>query len=260
MRKRDDIPRSGRNGAGDDERRASMRLRILIACALAAGAVAPAGATAASYRVQWGDTLSGIAAAHGMSTTRLAHLNGLRINGVLLAGSVLRVPTPGGRVAASSSGWSGSYTVRWGDTLSGIAAANGTSLTRLAHANGLQPYGILVAGTVLRTPGSAAAPRPVSGKHTARPAASAGCGSVRCTLDRWSAYYGVDRHLVRAVSWQESGWNPRMVSVAGARGAMQVLPSTRDYVERYLIGHRVNRSASGDIRVGVAYLHHLLQA
>ena len=45
------------------------------------------------------------------------------------------------------------YTVRRGDTLTGIARRYDTSLGRLARMNHLPPYGILRIGTVLRVPG-----------------------------------------------------------------------------------------------------------
>jgi LysM repeat protein len=47
------------------------------------------------------------------------------------------------------------YTVRRGDTLTGIAGRYHTTLGRLARMNHLQPYGILRIGTVLRVPGRA---------------------------------------------------------------------------------------------------------
>lgn len=83
-------------------------------------------------------------------------------------------------------------------------------------------------------------------------------GSVRSLLDHWAAHYGVDVHLVRALAWMESGYNNSLVSPAGARGIMQLLPSTWSYVTEVLIGHRVRHDASGNVRVGVAYIQHLL--
>jgi hypothetical protein len=83
--------------------------------------------------------------------------------------------------------------------------------------------------------------------------------NVRGLLEYWAGYYGVDRSLVRALAWMESGYNPNLVSSAGARGALQVLPVTHQYVETVLLGRRVPRTASGEIQVGVAYLHHLLR-
>jgi soluble lytic murein transglycosylase-like protein len=40
---------------------------------------------------------------------------------------------------------------------------------------------------------------------------------------------------------------------------MQLLPSTRNYVETVLLGKRVPHTVSGDIQVGVVYLRQLLR-
>jgi len=82
---------------------------------------------------------------------------------------------------------------------------------------------------------------------------------VRVELDAWSARLGVDPHLVRALAWMESGYQTRIVSSAGARGVLQTLPSTRDYVETVLVGHPIPQTVDGDIEVGILYLRHLLQ-
>jgi hypothetical protein len=82
---------------------------------------------------------------------------------------------------------------------------------------------------------------------------------VRALLDSWAAHYGVDRRLVHAVAWMESGYQTDLTSSVGAWGVMQILPGTWGYVETSLIGRKVPRTASGNIRVGVAYLRQLLQ-
>jgi transglycosylase-like protein with SLT domain/putative peptidoglycan binding protein len=82
---------------------------------------------------------------------------------------------------------------------------------------------------------------------------------VRVLLDYWAAHYGVDRKLVRAVAWMESGFQTNLTSAAGAWGVMQILPPTWDYVETVLLGRKVPRTASGNIRVGVLYLRQLLK-
>ncbi len=143
----------------------------------------------------------------------------------------------------------GSYVVRPGDTLSGIAARFGVGMHRLARANGLRARDILLAGITLRVPAAGA------------PAQSPlGPWSVPASIDSWSAHYGVDAELARAVSWQESGFQTNVLSPAGAWGPMQVLPGTWRYVEHVLIGHPVARTGDGDVRVGVALLHHLIGA
>jgi hypothetical protein len=82
---------------------------------------------------------------------------------------------------------------------------------------------------------------------------------VRALLDHWAGVYGVDPRLVRALAWMESGYQPGLVSPSGARGVMQVLPSTRRYVETVLLRRRAPSSVSGGIQVGVVYLRQLLR-
>jgi hypothetical protein len=82
---------------------------------------------------------------------------------------------------------------------------------------------------------------------------------VRALLDYWATRYGVDRKLVRALAWMESGYQTDLTSSAGAWGVMQILPVTWSYVETVLLGTNVPRTASGNIRVGVAYLRQLLR-
>jgi soluble lytic murein transglycosylase-like protein len=214
---------------------------------VAAAALAlTAQAAAGSYRVRWGDTLTGIAAANGTSISALARANGLDPAGLLVEGTVLTIPT------ASSGG--GSYVVRPGDTLSGIAARYGTSVSALARANGVSQVDLILAGSRLTIPGA------VAGSLSA-PGAVAQAWSAEGAIDAWSAHYGVDSRLARALAWMESGYQTGIVSPAGAVGVMQVTPATWSYVETVLLGGRsVPHTADGNVRVGVAYLAHLLRA
>lgn len=83
-------------------------------------------------------------------------------------------------------------------------------------------------------------------------------GLVRSLLDYWATYYAVDRSLIRALAWMESGYQAHVISPAGAWGVMQILPSTWTYVETILIGRSVPGTVSGNIRVGVAFMRELL--
>ena len=59
----------------------------------------------------------------------------------------------------------------------------------------------------------------------------------------------------------ESGYNNSMVSSVGAQGVIQLMPTTWSYVEDVLIRHKVDdHGPDGNIHVGMAYLHHLLDA
>ena len=214
--------------------------------------VVPGGRThrGRAYTVRFGDTLSGIAARFGTTVERLARRNGLAPRGILLAGSTLRMPSSGGGSAHHSRGFHGRYRVVPGDTLTGIAARFGVGIHRLARANSLRRNGILLAGITLRVPAHAHARR-------SAPVAT-GLWSVTAAIDAWSAHYGVDAALARAISWQESGFQIDVLSPADAWGPMQVTPGTWRYVEDVLIGHPVARTGDGDIRIGVALLHHLM--
>src|SRR3954471_24324760 len=79
------------------------------------------------YLVRLGDTLSGIAFAHGLSTAGLAAANGLDPTALVIEGTKLRIPS--GTVAPAAPAGApqplGGYTVRVGDSLSSIAETAG---------------------------------------------------------------------------------------------------------------------------------------
>ena len=77
---------------------------------------------------------------------------------------------------------------------------------------------------------------------------------VRAALDRWSATYGVDAKLTRAVAWMESGFQQDVVSSAGAIGVMQLLPESWQFVDEVLLGEVTPRTYDGNIRAGVRLL------
>jgi LysM repeat protein len=147
------------------------------------------------------------------------------------------------------------YVVKAGDSLTAIARGAGVSLTVLARLNHVNPTHVLLIGKRLRVPTRAVA---VAAKPQA--VVTTGASSVRASLDRWSAYYGIDPSLAHALAWMESGYNNTLVSSVGAQGVMQLLPTTWDYVETVLIKQKVAHDADGNVHVGMAYLHHLLGA
>jgi LysM repeat protein len=147
----------------------------------------------------------------------------------------------------------GVHVVHAGESLSSIARRYHTSVARLARLNHLDPSHFLLVGTRLRVPD-------VRGHVTAQRVAyrTQSVASVRGLLDHWAAHYGVSTHLVRALAWMESGYNNALVSSVGARGIMQLLPTTFRFSETVLIGHHLRHDANGNVRAGVAYLSHLL--
>jgi hypothetical protein len=118
-------------------------------------------------------------------------------------------------------------------------------------------HGLAVDG--IAGPRTLAALRAASTNHVAVARTTVGVGEVRSLLDYWADHYGVDRPLIRALAWMESGYQSTLTSPVGAWGVMQILPTTWTYAETTLIGHAVPRTASGNIRIGVAFMRQLLR-
>jgi LysM repeat protein len=143
-----------------------MRAASMLAAAVVAAGFGFAGKAAASpsarYVVVPGDSLSLIAQRFGVPVGRLTRVNGLDADAPLLIGTVLHLPGP---TSSGTSGttWPGSYLVRPGDTLGAIAGRYGVTLAELAHANRLDPAGVLIAGTKLHVPTAATTPQSSSG-------------------------------------------------------------------------------------------------
>lgn len=111
----------------------------------------------ARYTVARGDTLSDIAARHGVSLQALIAANPQISNpNRIFVGQTIALPAAGGHGAGSS------YTVQHGDTLSGIAARFGLDWRSLALDNGIANPGLIFPGQTLRlgqhhrSPGAAA--------------------------------------------------------------------------------------------------------
>lgn len=104
-----------------------------------------AGAQPATVTVRGGDTLSGIASRSGVS-----------LDAMIAANPQLRDPNlirPGERLIVPAGGTGESYTVRAGDTLSGIGERLGLNWRDIAAANGLRNPDQLQIGQTLRLPG-----------------------------------------------------------------------------------------------------------
>ena len=81
--------------------------------------------------------------------------------------------------------------------------------------------------------------------------------TVKAKLNYWAGHYGMSPRFIRALAWVESGWQPNVVSPAGARGVMQVTPATWEYVQTVLVGHPIPRTVDGNIQVGVIYIRQM---
>ena len=151
------------------------------------------------------------------------------------------------------------HVVRAGDTLSGLARKYHTTVAKLARLNHLDPSHFLLIGTRLRVPHGTHATHVTHVVKTTQTAVrTTSVATVQALLDQWAGHYGVSVHLVRALAWMESGYNNNLVSSVGARGIMQLLPTTFSFAEHVLIGQHLRHDANGNVRAGVAYLAHLL--
>ena len=269
------------------------RSLLVVTPFLLLAATAPAHA-AVSHTVQPGETLWSIAAANNLTTRTVAAYNGLSETAQVVLGSNINVPTtvegaaalqaagvqlegaapqaaaPAATTAATPSQGApavlGSYVVRAGDTLSGLAANAGVATGQMAAANGLDPSAPLLTGTVLKLPAGAPAParatEPLPSQRVV-PAAGPAPTPTRlgaADIQSVASQHGVSPSLAAAIAWQESGFNNGMVSSANARGVMQVMPGTWDYVETNLAGRKLDTgSATDNVHAGVLYLKHLLE-
>jgi len=155
------------------------------------------------------------------------------------------------------------YQVRPGDTATGLAVRFHAWTDELRALNRLGPAGELYVGERIRIPvvvaaarkaardrSRAGSPRPERVQES-RPErrsqarrhpwrrAEASRAEVRRTIVAKARRLGVNPHLALAVAWQESGWQQRRTSSAGAVGVMQVMPDTGTWMSLYA-GRRLN--------------------
>ncbi|HCH47821.1 MAG TPA: LysM peptidoglycan-binding domain-containing protein [Glutamicibacter sp.] len=223
-----------------------------------------------SYTVKSGDTLSGIASKHGMSLSELLKANDISASKPIFPGSKIKVS--GGSSSSSSSSKStakpkaktSTYTVKSGDTLSGIATSHDMKLASLLNLNpDYSASSPLKIGAKLKVSGSSVAPsgqvkkqkigNTFAGRtyadHVVKDANSnkdyldstsvPSRGEMQALIRSTAKSMGVDPALALAHAYQESSFNMRAVSPANAVGAMQVLPSTGDWIAS-VIGQDLN--------------------
>jgi N-acetylmuramoyl-L-alanine amidase len=231
------------------------------------------------HTVAPGETLWQLADMNNMTTRSFAAANGLSPDARIVAGTTIRIPSVAEAASALASSPAaaapaatpspppmGAYTVRPGDSLSAIALTARVPMSAIAAMNGLDPDGVLLSGTVIKlptgspAPAGAAQPAPAT---TRVPQAAPYASSGRVTsadIAAVASRNGVPASLASAIAWQESGFNNAMVSGANARGVMQVMPGTWNWVQANLARRHLDpNSAIDNVGAGVLYLGHLLQ-
>jgi N-acetylmuramoyl-L-alanine amidase len=270
---------------------------------------APAGGQV--YTVKSGDTLSAIAARHGVKLSEVFDWNGLNMRSVIYPGQQVKVgagaaapaapapaapapaapapaaPAPAAPAPAPAS--SGSYTIKAGDTLSGIAAKHGVKLADILSANQLSMSTIIYPGNKLVIPGSGSGSiTPASSQPPATvtplvPSTFLGFSYPEAVVNSanqnkallnaapvpsreqmkqivadTARRMGVDPTLALAFAFQESSFDHRSVSPANAIGTMQVIPSSGQWASD-LVGRKLNLLDPYDnATAGVAIIRQLI--
>lgn len=263
-----------------------------------ASASAPAAPSAAgaTYTVKPGDTLGAIASKHRVSLANVLSWNNLNMRSIIYPGQKIKVgggsasapaaPAPVAPLANSSAAApaSGSYTIKAGDTLSGIASRHGVKLSDLLSANRMNLGTVIYPGNKLALPSAGQrAPQPAASvtplvpssflgfRYPAAVVSSANKNKAllnaspvpsreqmrRIVADTARAM-GVQPSLALAFAHQESGFDQRAVSPANAIGTMQVIPSSGQWASD-LVGRKLNLLDPYDnATAGVAIIRQLL--
>ena len=239
------------------------------------------------HRVTRGENLTIIADAHGVPIKALRAANDVGPRGMIRAGQVLVVPVQ--RIVAPDQapqqaaqqvtqpvtqqpGPQATHRVGAGETVGSLAKRYGVTIAAIGHANGLDTASRIRIGQELNIP--ARVPAAGSGGNTFagrtyppevvaaadRNRAELAAGSVpsreqvREMIVATAREHAVDPNLALAVSYQESGFDHRRVSVANAVGAMQVLPGTAQWMSNVLGRHLDVLDARDNITAGVVLL------
>lgn len=268
-----------------DSRGGARRRRLArnAAIPLLLGALVTAGSPGwSSYTIQRGDTLSAIAARYHTTVARLVQVNRLPGNGnLIIAGRTVQVPSGHGSTSHVT-------TVRYrhrvvvGDSLIKIASRYGVRPAAVARANHLPSSNIVRLGTTLTIPvrkrvssggSSTSGGNSFAGRTYADQVVAAADrnrailagrrlpsqAEMKALIVAKARVNGVDPALALAVSWQEAGWGMHHVSVANAIGAMQVIPSTGEWISG-VIGRRLDLLDPADnVTAGVILLKILTQ-
>ena len=145
-----------------------------------------------TYSVRSGDTLGAVARRFNTSVDKIAKANGIANPNRIYAGQKLSIPDSFEAPKASGGrGGGSSYTVKSGDTLSGIAGKYGTSVGALQQANNISNPNRIYVGQKLTIPGGGATPNrppanppPVGGVNNPPPV---GGGSAGVTVGQLRA-------------------------------------------------------------------------
>lgn len=152
----------------------SQFTKVICAAVALLTVAATQASAAAPHTVMPGETLWSIAAANNFTTHTVAAYNGLSDDAQVYVGETIQIPsetegaaaltstaamtsTAATSTATSSATSGASHVVQPGETLTGVAAANGISAESLAAANGFSTDAMLISGQEITIPSSTTA-------------------------------------------------------------------------------------------------------
>ncbi len=248
-----------------------------------AAAPTPEGSSAGagSYTIAEGDTIAGIAAAHGLSTVDLLEANGLSWSSTIYPGQTIVLPgadravpslpgapqliaheQPAEQAAAeqapaeepaetpSSSSSSTRHTVGAGETISAIAARFGVSVTSILDANGLNRTSIIYPGSELVIPGASGGSSGGTGSGSssnpapAAPAPTAPAGSTTGTITGLSSAMRPNAKVIVDVG-RQLGVSDYGIVIALATAMQESSLRNIDYGDRDSVGLFQQRPSFG---------------
>ncbi|RNI24423.1 lytic transglycosylase [Flexivirga caeni] len=184
--------------------------------------------TAAPYRVRAGDTLSAIAARHGISLAALLKANYFSDPNVVLSGSVVRLPQAARQQPVSKP--------------APHRAAPKRAKTAIPKTPVHRPHD---SATVAATRAALARESVPSRTQT------------KALIETTARRYGVNPRLALGIGWQESGWSQRAVSPVNAIGTMQVMPQSGEWASGLVGRHLDLLDAHDNVTAGIAILRFL---
>jgi LysM repeat protein len=142
-----------------------LKLTNAVTSSTPPAAAASTSSATQRYTIGTGDTVSSIASKFGVSVQAILSANGLGWSSVIYPGRTLTIPSTAApaevfetvaAVTPIASTVTENYTIKSGDTLSGIATKFGVSVASLLSANNLSMSSIIFGGQNLKIPSSAA--------------------------------------------------------------------------------------------------------
>lgn len=247
-----------------------QRLRLAASPQAQSPSSAAVALTSTVHVVRAGEHLTGIAHRYGTTISAIVKANGIKDPSYLRVGQRLTIPVAAAPAAAAAPpvaavvSASVVHAVVPGETLTSIAHHYGTTIAAIVSANGITDPSYVRVGQRLTVPGTSSGVMTSSGAAAAgMPARLAGLVAARAPIGEIVAVeaqaQGVPVAFALAVAWQESGWQARVVSSAGAIGVMQLTRATADWVARTMLHEKIRLTdAHSNVRAGICLLKHYL--